>query len=326
MRVPGFALLLALCLPASPAAFAVCADHVDLTTPDADFVDNGDGTIAHIPTGLTWKKCSEGLSGSDCLTGVAVSKTFAQAQTAAADANTANFAGHNDWRVPSYTELQSLVETGCYLPSINWNLFPAAIAGEYWSSTSYQYAPAAAWGVHFGYGASVINGKTATYYVRLVRGGKSFTSFDSTTDGAKAASGPSPTGSGTISASITGGGTGCGFAYSQFALPGAPLPNGVTLPHGVFDFSVYGCTAASALTVTITYPDTLPAGTVFWKYGPTAANTAPHWYILPATIAGKQVQYTIVDGQLGDDDLAANGHITDPGGAGTDRIFGSGFE
>lgn len=100
----------------------------------------------------------------------------------------------------------------------------------------------------------------------------------------------------------------------------------MTLPHGLFDFSVYNCTTASSLTVTITYPAALPAGTVFWKYGPTAGNTVPHWYILPASISGNQVHYTITDGQVGDDDLAVNGHITDPGGAGTDRIFGNGFE
>lgn len=319
--------LLALCLPGTSAlAFPSCPANIDRSTPDSDFVDNGDATITHVPTGLTWKQCSEGLSGTNCLTGVASPLTFAGAQAAAAAANTGNFAGHNDWRVPSYTELQSLVETGCQSASINWTLFPATIAGEYWSSTSYQFAPVAAWGVRFDYGTSVINAKTATYAVRLVRGGKSFTSFDSTTDGATSATGPSPTGSGTISAGFTGGGAGCGFAYSQFVLPDAPLPPGVTLPHGLFDFSVYNCTTASSLAVTITYPATLPAGTVFWKYGPTAGNTAPHWYILPASISGNQVHYTITDGQVGDDDLVVNGHITDPGGAGTDRIFGNGFE
>lgn len=324
-QIPAVALLLALCLPVAPVHAQNCPENLDRSTPDADLIDNGDATITHVRTGLTWKQCSEGYSGANCGTGVISGKTWAEAQAAATAANNANFAGHNDWRVPNYKELQSIVETGCQTPSINWNRFPNTTSGQYWTSTSFGSAPAA-WEVNFMTGGADVSSKTATYNVRLVRGGKGFTAFDSTATGYTVATGPSATGSGTISASFTGGGAGCGFAYSQFVLPDAPLPAGVTLPHGLFDFSVYNCTAAGSLTVTVTYPAPLPAGTVFWKYGPTAGNTAPHWYILPATIAGNQVQYTIADGQLGDDDLTANGHITDPGGPGTDRIFRNGFE
>jgi len=42
----------------------------------------------------------------------------------------------------------------------------------------------------------------------------------------------------------------------------------------------------------------------------------PHWYILPASIAGNTATFTITDGGLGDDDLAANGSIVDQGGPG----------
>jgi uncharacterized repeat protein (TIGR01451 family) len=41
-----------------------------------------------------------------------------------------------------------------------------------------------------------------------------------------------------------------------------------------------------------------------------------HWYVLPATIAGNTVTFSITDGGLGDDDLAANGTIVDQGGPG----------
>lgn len=324
-QASAIAFVLAVCMHAAPLhAMPSCPANIDRATPDADLIDNGDATVTHLSTGLTWKKCSEGYSGDYC-TGPSTAFNWIQAQDAATAANNANFAGHNDWRVPNYKELQSIVETGCQNPSINWTRFPNTPPGQYWTSTGYGNAPIA-WYVHFITGGSGAAERTMTYNVRLVRGGSGFGAFDSTVAGTKVSTGPSPTGTGTISASFTGGGAGCHFAYSQFALPEAPLPAGVTLPHGLFDFSVYGCTAASVLTVTITYPATLPAGTVYWKYGPTAANTAPHWYILPATIAGNQVQYTVTDGQLGDDDLAANGHVTDPGGVGTDRIFGAGFE
>ena len=77
-----------------------------------------------------------------------------------------------------------------------------------------------------------------------------------------------------------------------------------------------GCTAASTLNFTITYPQVLPPGTQYWKYGPTPGDAAPHWYVLPATIAGNTVTFSITDGGLGDDDLTANGTIVDQGGPG----------
>ncbi len=68
--------------------------------------------------------------------------------------------------------------------------------------------------------------------------------------------------------------------------------------------------------LTITYPTALPAGTVYWKYGPTPGNASPTWYKMPATLAGNTATFTITDGGLGDDDLTANGSIVDQGGPG----------
>jgi hypothetical protein len=135
--------------------------------------------------------------------------------------------------------------------------------------------------------------------------------------------GLSATGTGTITASFTGGGAGCTFVAPQFigAPPGAaPIPpaspsGGVTFPQGLFDFRNTGCTPGSTITLTITYPQSI-AGATYWKYGPTAANSTPHWYTLAATISGNTATLTITDGGLGDDDLAANGTIVDQGGPG----------
>jgi len=142
---------------------------------------------------------------------------------------------------------------------------------------------------------------------------------------------PSATGSGTITASFTGGGAGCSYTLSQFIAspPGvAPVPptvppGGILFPHGLFNFTVSGCTPGSTLTFTITYPQVLPAGTQYWKYGPTASDTTPHWYVLPATLAGNTATFTIADGGLGDDDLAANGTIVDQGGPGAPGATGA---
>jgi hypothetical protein len=132
---------------------------------------------------------------------------------------------------------------------------------------------------------------------------------------------PSATGTGTISASFTGGGPSCTFTVRQFirvsgdpASPPAGAP--ADFPHGLFDFTTSSCTPGSTITMTVTWPTALPAGARYFKYGPTPTNPAPHWYELPATISGNVTTFTLTDGGLGDDDLAANGTIVDQGGPG----------
>jgi len=135
---------------------------------------------------------------------------------------------------------------------------------------------------------------------------------------------PSATGTGNITASFTGGGAGCTYGVAQYipltghaaSPPAGSAPAGILFPQGLFDFTTTGCTPGSAITMTITYPAPLPAGTQYWKYGPTPGNAVPHWYVLPAAIAGNTATFTITDGAMGDDDLAANGTIVDQGGPG----------
>ncbi|GAA4424744.1 beta strand repeat-containing protein [Acidovorax lacteus] len=136
--------------------------------------------------------------------------------------------------------------------------------------------------------------------------------------------GPSPTGGGDITASFTGGGAGCVFSTAQFipltghpsSPPAGSAPAAVQFPQGLFDFSTTGCTPGSTLQFSITYPSALPPQAQYWKYGPRAANPAPHWYTIPATVAGAVVTFSITDGGLGDDDLSANGTVVDAGGPG----------
>jgi hypothetical protein len=135
-------------------------------------------------------------------------------------------------------------------------------------------------------------------------------------------SGASPTGTGTITASFTGGGATCGFVAPEFipvtghakSPPAGSAP--AAFPHGLFDFATSGCTPGSTLAFTITYPQPLPPGTQYWKYGPRPGAPAAEWYALPATITGAVASFTITDGGLGDDDLLANGAVIDQGGPG----------
>jgi hypothetical protein len=139
------------------------------------------------------------------------------------------------------------------------------------------------------------------------------------------------TGSGPARAVISGGTWVVDTANSAGFIPvtGHPksppyLPAGYSFPQGLLDFQLINGAAGSAATVTITYPTALPIGTVYWKYGPSPAGfncsgagcALPHWYVMPAVIAGNTVTLTIVDGGVGDDDLAANSVIVDQGGPG----------
>lgn len=127
--------------------------------------------------------------------------------------------------------------------------------------------------------------------------------------------GPLPSG-GSATACLVGGAAECQFTSAAFvtaASVGAPPPAGVSLPFGLFRFTATGC--GSSVTLSVTYPGPVPAGAAYWKFGPTAGEPA-HWYSLPAGIAGNELTVTLVDGGAGDSDLAVNGSISDPGGAG----------
>jgi len=137
-------------------------------------------------------------------------------------------------------------------------------------------------------------------------------------------SGGNPGGDGEIDAGFTGGGSTCQFVDPRFVAAStvATPPPGVGFPYGLFAFGATGCERGATLRFSIRYPQTLPPGTQFWKYGRTSTYPAPHWYPLTAAannlaIAGNQVSFSIQDGGLGDNDLQVNGDITDPGGPAT---------
>ncbi|TAG48586.1 MAG: IPTL-CTERM sorting domain-containing protein [Betaproteobacteria bacterium] len=126
--------------------------------------------------------------------------------------------------------------------------------------------------------------------------------------------GPTAVGTGNATASISGGGATCSFAAGTAQFTTIAPPAGYTLPQGVFQFTANNCTVGATVTVTLTYPQALPAGTTLWKFGPRPSNTTPSWYQHPATISGNTVTYQVTDGGAGDSDGVANGTIVDPAG------------
>ncbi|MFI3194732.1 MAG: DUF1566 domain-containing protein, partial [Methylococcaceae bacterium] len=134
-------------------------------TPTSDFTDNGDGTVTHQKTGLTWMRCALGQTwtGSTC-SGTASTYTYSEALIL-----TSNFAGYSDWRLPNIAELQTIVERYNGNPAINTELFNNT-SDSFWSSSPGVGSASYAWDVNF-YGGSVYgySDRSNAFRVRLVR-------------------------------------------------------------------------------------------------------------------------------------------------------------
>jgi hypothetical protein len=167
---------------ATPAASQTCPVNNPRVAPDSRYTVSepamGQRVVQDLRTGLMWKQCVQGRSGASCTTGTAATHTWTQALVVASDEN---FAGHDDWRLPSINELRSLVESGCHSPAINSMVFPATASSIIWSSTTPR-ALSFAWIVSFDFGILVTEGKTTPRQVRLVRGGQQLDSFNSGLD------------------------------------------------------------------------------------------------------------------------------------------------
>lgn len=123
------------------------------------FVDNGDGTITDVATGLMWEKHSDDGSVHDKDVGYTWYAAFGKISTL----NATEFAGYDDWRLPNVNELVSLYDftavasprafaafqTGC---GAGCDGLSCSCTGSefYWASTSSVYSPASASAVDFG--------------------------------------------------------------------------------------------------------------------------------------------------------------------------------
>ena len=131
------------------------------------FTDLGDSTIVDSATGLMWAK-------NDAGSGMNWQSALAYAQTK----NTANYLGHNDWRLPNAKELQSIVDytrspMATHSAAINPVFNCMAITDEgghndypfFWSSTTHLDN---LYGVYVCFGAALgwmHMPPTATYYM-----------------------------------------------------------------------------------------------------------------------------------------------------------------
>ncbi len=168
-----------------------CALDTAACTNDR-YQDNGDGTVTDRQTNLMWEQktgTATGYSGANvCPAGPncgdshhadnvytwSTGSPYNPDGTAftsflAALNGPSPFAGHDDWRLATITELQSVVVAGP-APTIDPVFGPTQSDGYLSSSTSHDY-PYSVWYVYFLNGNTGGTGKTGNSFVRAVRAG-----------------------------------------------------------------------------------------------------------------------------------------------------------
>jgi hypothetical protein len=148
--------------------------------PNPRFTANADTTIADNLTGLIWASNGNLMQTRDPQwekrsTIIDGALTWQHALDYVAKLNAENYLGHNDWRLPNFTEMESLVDRA-QPNSAHWlnsQGFINAQAGDYyWSSTSNVSDASKAWVVDMSFGIAHILHKANTHYIWPVRSGQ----------------------------------------------------------------------------------------------------------------------------------------------------------
>jgi len=94
------------------------------------------------------------------------------------------------------------------------------------------------------------------------------------------------------------------------------VPESLNPVYGFFSFEITGISSGESVNIPLAFPENVPAGTEYWKYGPTPEDSTPHWYQVPVSDddGDRIIVITLTDGGIGDDDRTANGVIVDDGG------------
>jgi hypothetical protein len=197
----------ALCYDTTTGQVGPCpsAKNLAFCVPNAAaaprYVDNGDGTLTDRATCLMWEM-KTGTAGPivDCSTttcsnphdvnngykwsasgsapdGVLFTDFLPRVNGQLCASSTCpGLGGHSDWRVPTLSELLTIVDAmqgfcgGGSGPCIN-PAFGPTVAFVYWSSATLAGFPTFAWGVNSNGGGSSAFGKASIIDVRAVRGG-----------------------------------------------------------------------------------------------------------------------------------------------------------
>ena len=163
-RISILAWIAALVLAVLPFAPTAAAPRC---YPNSRFVVLTGGMVQDTLTQLVWQQDGSatraGCSGTGNLT-----CTWAEAQ---AYCGALSLGGLSGWRLPSYKELNSILDytVASPGPTINQTAFPGTPSESFWTSSPYPYRSGNAWAVFFGDGNLNWSVVTLNKRVRCVR-------------------------------------------------------------------------------------------------------------------------------------------------------------
>ena len=104
------------------------------------YADNGNGTVTDNRTGLIWQQTP-------------TTNNYAWADVKTQCAGIGATLGGNGWRVPTFKELQTLIDYSRYNPSLDLVAFPNALSAQasFWSASPYAgpNTPPVGWTISF---------------------------------------------------------------------------------------------------------------------------------------------------------------------------------
>ena len=184
------------------AGLALCAlpllaqaQHCTGSNADENYIlgqAEGTASAMHWPTGLVWKRCTEGQTlnadNADQCEGSVTLKRWTDwagqdrllPQPFSSQVNWGIGAGITDrlhsgsWRMAYKAELQGIAVGCASNPSINPTVFPGTPFSHAWTGSPLDASQEDAFYVHFSNGAIGTNYPYSSYHTRLVRGGQPF--------------------------------------------------------------------------------------------------------------------------------------------------------
>lgn len=121
---------------------------------DCDTDADNDEVVVDRTTGLMWQRLPD---------------SNYQWQEAITYCNQLSYGSYDDWRLPTYHELRSLVHYGQTPPTIDWSAFTSAFSHSEWTSTPDAASGSNAWYVYFTLGETAVAARTDGKSARCVR-------------------------------------------------------------------------------------------------------------------------------------------------------------